>query len=142
MIARYQLPPAARTLSASNLTHGCIQRKKCLQVAVGIVSPPSSQKSFSSVSLVLKSILHSALIKRTNYRKSCGLSVRLLSQEGVEMRSAELSFHSYGKAVPTLAQQFLSVSVPWELLLVQQPYLPSVRNWVISCCCLVLDCSL
>lgn len=127
MIAGYQLPPAARTLSASNLTHGCIQRKKCLQVAVGIVSPPSSQKSLSSVSLVLKSILHSALIKRTNYRNCCGLSVRLLSQEGVEMRSAELSFHSHGKAVPTLAQQF------------SQSLSPGSSCWFSSPTCLLLE---
>ena len=55
-------------------------------------------------SLLLKSILHSALIKRTNYRKSCGLFLWLLSQEGVEKRNTGLSFCSHGKAVRTLVQ--------------------------------------
>lgn len=94
-------------------------------------------------SLLLKSMLHSALIKRTNYRKSCGLFLWLLSQEGVEMRSVGLSFCSHGKAVRTLAQQFLSVFVLWErsLWFSSATCLP-LEIRISRYCCLVLDCSL
>jgi len=55
-------------------------------------------------SLLLISTPHSALIKRTDCRKSCGLFLRLLSQEGMEMRNVGLSFCSHGKAARILAQ--------------------------------------
>lgn len=93
--------------------------------------------------LLLKSILHSALIKRTNYRKSCGLFLPLLSQEGMEMRNAGLSFCSSGKAVHALARYFLSVSVLWELSLwFSSPTCLPLEIKIPPYCCLVLDCSL
>lgn len=56
---------------------------------MGIVSSLCFQENFSSVSLLLKYLLHSALIKRTIGR-TVVFFLQPLSQEGVEMRNSSV----------------------------------------------------
>lgn len=96
-----------------------------------------SQKKLE-LSLLLNFMLCSTLTKG-NYRKSYGLFLWLLSQEGAEMRSAALSLCSHGEnclhcgtKVP-LSAFLLELSAALYLFHCRSEYLPVSCFWTVDC---------